>query len=53
MGFNMQYEVHLLDIKTDKMFTKYIKNDYFLRLFVNKVNKGQKLIILDIKDLYR
>lgn len=49
----MQYEVKIKDIKTGKVFIKYFKNEYHLRLFKNKVSRGKKLIILDIKDLFR
>lgn len=52
MVINMQYEVHLLDIKTDKMFIKYIKNDYFLRLFKNKVKHSKKVCIIGVIKLF-
>lgn len=53
-GFEkMQYEVELKDLQTGKTFKKYFKNEYHLRLFTNKVARGKKLIILDIKDLWR
>lgn len=48
----MQYEVKILDLKTGKIFTKYFKNEYFLRLFKNKANRSKKIQVLGVKDLY-
>ena len=48
----MQYEVKILDLKTGKIFAKYFKNEYFLRLFINKVNRSKKIQVLGVKDLY-
>ena len=49
----MQYEVKLKDLSTDKEFTKYFKNEYFLRLFKNKANRSKKIQVLGVKDLFR
>lgn len=49
----MQYEVELKDLKTGKIFTKYFKNEYFLRLFINKANRSKKIQVLGVKDLFR
>lgn len=52
MVINMQYEVKIKDIKTDKVFTKYFKNDYFLRLFINKVKHSKKVCIIGVIKLF-
>lgn len=49
----MQYEVKLKDLSTGKEFTKMFKNEYFLRLFKNKVKRSKKIVILGVKDLFR
>lgn len=48
----MQYEVKVKDIKTGKVFIKYFKNEYFLRLFINKANRSKKIQVLGVKNLY-
>lgn len=48
----MQYEVELKDLQTGKTFKKYFKNEYFLRLFINKAKRSKKIQVLGVKDLY-
>lgn len=50
---NFQYELTLQDLTTDKVFKKYIKNDYFLEEFKRKVKHSKKITILHVKDLWR
>ena len=53
-GFEkMQYEVKIKDLQTGKIFTKYFKNEYFLRLFINKANRSKKIQVLGVKNLFR
>jgi hypothetical protein len=49
----MQYEVKILDLQTSKIFYKYFKNDYFLRLFINKAKRSKKIQVLGVKNLFR
>jgi hypothetical protein len=49
----MQYEVKIKDLQTGKIFTKYFKNEYFLRLFINKANRSKKIQVLGVKNLFR
>jgi len=49
---NKRYRVILLDLKTEKIFEKYFDTEKETKLFVNKVKRGKKLRVLQVKDLY-
>lgn len=40
------FEVQLLNNKTGEIFVKEIRSPYFLRIFLYKIQKGNKLTIL-------
>lgn len=40
------YEVQLMNNKSGEIFVKEIRSPYLLRIFLNKIQKGNKLTIL-------
>jgi hypothetical protein len=49
---NKRFRVILQDLKTKKIFEKYYDTQKEVKLFVNKVIRGKKLAVLQVKDLY-
>ena len=46
----MIYEVELLNLRTNEVFTKCFNSYKSMKLFVNKVNFSKKLKLLSITD---
>jgi hypothetical protein len=46
------YKVYVLNLLTNQVFTKYIKNEYFLRQFKNKCKYSKKVRVVGEIKLY-
>lgn len=52
MEYKGDYKLLLLNLKTNKIFEKYIKNEYFLRQFKNKCKYSKNIMLLSETKMY-
>lgn len=46
------YKLTILNLLTNETFTKYIKNEYFLRQFKRKCKYSKKVMIISEEKMY-
>lgn len=52
MEYKGDYKLTILNLETNTTFTKFIKNEYFLRKFRNKCRFSKKIRIISETKMY-